>query len=131
MNDFKMNEENFKKITTGLNTYIKTFKPFYLGNVNSFIDETHTIKEFIDECLQYIFNRNNYEWRLDEKGREILWDTFENRLIIGIDDAYYRPAEVDILLGDASKAKEKLGWEAKTKFKDLVEIMMKHELNLM
>lgn len=37
---------------------------------------------------------------------------------------YYRPAEVDILVGDASKAKSKLGWEPKTRFKDLVSLML-------
>lgn len=148
-----------KKITEGFAKYLKSGQPFYLGNINAKRDwgyapefvnamwlmlqqetpedlvistgETHTIKEFIEECLQYIFNHNNYEWRLDEKGRDILWDIFEDRLIIGIDETYYRPAEVELLLGDASKAKQKLGWTAKTKFKDLVEIMMKHELNLM
>jgi GDPmannose 4,6-dehydratase len=43
---------------------------------------------------------------------------------IEIDPRYYRPAEVDVLLGDASKAREKLGWEAKVKFKELVELMV-------
>ena len=44
--------------------------------------------------------------------------------IIGIDKKYYRPTEVDSLLGDASKAKEKLGWEPKISFIDLVKIMV-------
>lgn len=99
--------------------------------------ETHTIKEFIDKCLKYIptkFELNNksdakYQWKKDEEGRDILWDMEEWKLVIGIDEKYYRPAEVDLLLGNPTKAKEKLGWEAKTKFKDLVKIMMDHELN--
>jgi GDPmannose 4,6-dehydratase len=41
-----------------------------------------------------------------------------------IDPKYYRPAEVDLLVGDASKAKRKLGWEAMTKFKDLVRLLV-------
>ena len=41
-----------------------------------------------------------------------------------IDPRYFRPAEVNALIGDTSKAKEKLGWEPKTKFKDLVRIMV-------
>jgi GDPmannose 4,6-dehydratase len=40
------------------------------------------------------------------------------------DPRYYRPAEVDLLVGDPSKAKSRLGWEAKTKFKDLVRLMV-------
>jgi GDPmannose 4,6-dehydratase len=43
---------------------------------------------------------------------------------VEIDPRYYRPAEVDVLLGDASKAREKLGWEARVKFKELVELMV-------
>ena len=45
-----------------------------------------------------------------------------------IDQRYYRPAEVDFLIGDPSKAKTKLGWEAKTKFKDLVRLMVDADL---
>lgn len=157
-----------KKITEGLVKYLKTGTPFYLGNVwakrdwgyaPEFIEamwlmlqqnepedfviatgETHTIKEFIDECLKYLEKTKDKEcdlpwiypgdfiWKKDEKGRDILWDTDEDKLVIGIDEKYYRPAEVDLLLGDATKAKEKLGWEAKTKFKTLVEKMMKNDL---
>jgi GDPmannose 4,6-dehydratase len=43
---------------------------------------------------------------------------------VEIDERYYRPSEVDILLGDASRVKEKLGWEPKVKFKELVELMV-------
>jgi GDPmannose 4,6-dehydratase len=43
---------------------------------------------------------------------------------LAIDQRYYRPAEVDLLIGDPSKAKMKLGWEAKTKFQDLVRLMV-------
>jgi GDPmannose 4,6-dehydratase len=43
---------------------------------------------------------------------------------IEIDPRYYRPSEVDVLLGDPSKAKEKLGWEPKVRFRELVELMV-------
>lgn len=145
-----------KKITEGLIKYIKTEQPFYLGNIYAKRDwgyapeyvecmwkmlqlnepedfvigtgETHTIKEFIDECLLYLDNYKNFEWRKDDKGREILWDTLKNKLVIGIDERYYRPAEVNILVADISKAKQKLNWMPKTKFKELVKIMMLNEL---
>ena len=45
------------------------------------------------------------------------------RTVISVNDRYFRPAEVESLLGDATKAKEKLGWEPKTTFKELVEDM--------
>ena len=47
---------------------------------------------------------------------------------VEIDPKYYRPAEVDSLIADTTKAKTKLGWEPKVKFDELVEIMMKHDL---
>ena len=53
---------------------------------------------------------------------------FENNVIVEIDERYYRPAEVDVLLGDYTKAKKKLGWEPKVKFEDLVKIMMNHDI---
>ena len=49
---------------------------------------------------------------------------------VEIDPRYFRPAEVDLLLGDASKAKEKLGWEAKTDLEELARIMTNHDLEL-
>ena len=145
------------KIVNGLFQYIVDRTPFYLGNVYAKRDwgyapeyvecmwkmlqqeepedfvigtgETHTIKEFIDECLRYL-SGPVFEWRKDEKERDILWDRSANKLIIGIDEKYYRPAEVDVLLADASKAKEKLGWEPKVKFNELVEIMMDYRINM-
>ena len=66
--------------------------------------ETHTIKEFLDEAFGY-------------KG--LKWQDY-----VEIDQRYFRPTEVDLLIGDASKAKEKLGWEPKVKFKELVKIMV-------
>ena len=47
---------------------------------------------------------------------------------VEIDPRYYRPAEVELLIGDASKAKRKMGWEPKTKFKDLIELMVDADL---
>jgi GDPmannose 4,6-dehydratase len=49
-------------------------------------------------------------------------------VVIEIDPKYYRLTEVDLLIGDSTKAKEKLGWEAKVKFEELVKIMIKADL---
>ena len=51
------------------------------------------------------------------------------KVLVEVDPRYFRPAEVDVLLGDATKAKKKLGWEAKTSLEDLVEIMVKADLS--
>jgi GDPmannose 4,6-dehydratase len=66
--------------------------------------ESHTVREFLDEAFGYV--------GLD-------WHKY-----VEIDPKYLRPAEVDHLLGDASKAKEKLGWEPKVRFRELVRFMV-------
>jgi GDPmannose 4,6-dehydratase len=53
------------------------------------------------------------------------------RQYVEIDPRYYRPAEVDMLIGDYSKAKRQLGWEPKTKFADLVKLMVEADANLL
>jgi GDPmannose 4,6-dehydratase len=70
--------------------------------------ETHTIRELLDVA----FGRLEMDWTK----------------YVRVDPKYYRPTEVDILLGDASKAKRVLGWEAKTRFKELVEMMVDYDL---
>jgi GDPmannose 4,6-dehydratase len=66
--------------------------------------ETHSVRELLEEAFTYA----GLDWRKH----------------LAIDERYYRPAEVDLLMGDASKARSKLGWEAKTKFKELVRLMV-------
>jgi GDPmannose 4,6-dehydratase len=71
--------------------------------------ETHTIREFCAETFTYLgMNYKDY---------------------VEIDPKYYRPAEVDVLQGDASKAKRVLGWEPKVKFKELVQLMVDAEMS--
>ena len=86
--------------------------------------ETHTIKEFVElACKECGWNITWIGEGLDEKG------ILDNGLtIIEIDERYYRPAEVDVLLGDYTKAKNILGWEPKVKFNDLVRIMMNGDI---
>lgn len=81
----------------------------------------HTIREFA--VLAFMELDMDIEWHgsgKDEIG--VVAKTGEQ--VIGIDEKYYRPTEVDQLLGDSTKAKEKLGWEPKTSFEDLVRIMV-------
>lgn len=72
--------------------------------------ETHPVREFLDEA----FGRLELDWKK----------------YVEIDPRYYRPAEVDLLIGDASKARRVLGWEPKVSFKELVAIMVDHDLTL-
>jgi len=67
------------------------------------------------------------EWQgegLEEKGV----DQNSGKVLIEVDPKFFRPAEVDMLIGDASKAREKLGWEPRVKYSELVQIMVKEDL---
>ncbi|HEV2915748.1 MAG TPA: GDP-mannose 4,6-dehydratase [Pyrinomonadaceae bacterium] len=72
--------------------------------------ETHSIRDFLDEAFGYL---------------DMDWNKY-----VEIDPRYYRPAEVDLLLGDATKAREVLGWEPKVGFKELVRLMVDSDLRL-
>ena len=83
--------------------------------------EQHSVREFVE--LAAPFFGLDIEWKgegIDEEGV----DKTTGRSIIKVSDKYFRPTEVESLLGDASKAKEKLGWEPKITFKELVEDMV-------
>ena len=70
--------------------------------------ETHSVRDFLDEAFGHL---------------ELDWNKH-----VEIDSRYYRPTEVDLLLGDCSKARRKLGWQPKVKFKDLVRMMVEADL---
>jgi GDPmannose 4,6-dehydratase len=72
--------------------------------------ETRSVREFLDEAFGLL---------------DLDWKEF-----VDIDPRYYRPAEVDSLLGDATKARQKLGWTPKVGFKEMVRIMIDHDLQL-
>lgn len=138
-----------RKITRGLSS-ISTGKQdvLYLGNLNAKRDWGHakdfveamwlmlqqdepddyviatgkqySVREFVEEAAPYFGMQ--ITWRgegLDEVG----YDIFTGKEVIKVNPKYFRPAEVETLLGDATKAKEKLGWEPRTSFKQLVEDM--------
>jgi GDPmannose 4,6-dehydratase len=67
-------------------------------------NKTHSVREFLEESFRHV--------GLD-------WEKY-----VEIDERYFRPAEVELLIGDASKAENKLGWKPKTKFKELAQLMV-------
>ena len=85
-------------------------------------NETHTIREFADKAFAEL--DMELEWTgsgENEKGIE----KKTGKTLVKVDPRYYRPTEVDLLLGDYTKAKTELGWEPKTRFEDLVKLMVK------
>ncbi|MEM6998673.1 MAG: GDP-mannose 4,6-dehydratase [Pseudomonadota bacterium] len=86
----------------------------------------HSVREFIELSAKAIDIEINWEGQdANEKGYD-----GEGNCIIEVDPLYYRPAEVESLLGDASKAKEKLGWEPTTSVHDLIQEMMNKDMQL-
>jgi GDPmannose 4,6-dehydratase len=86
--------------------------------------EQHTVREFIEVAAKEL--DIDIEWKgsgIDEKG---IW---KGKTIISIDSRYFRPTEVETLLGDSSKAKSKLGWVPKVTFEELVKEMVVSDLN--
>jgi GDPmannose 4,6-dehydratase len=73
--------------------------------------ETHSVREFLDHAFGHV----NMDWKK----------------FVKMDPRYYRPAEVDLLIGDSAKAKKKLGWKPKVGFKELVEIMVQADIDLL
>lgn len=85
--------------------------------------EQHSVRDFVDAAGKEL--GISIDWKgnaADEKGYDA-----EGNCIVAVDPRYFRPTEVDSLLGDASKAREKLGWQAKTGFDELVAEMMRED----
>lgn len=81
--------------------------------------EQHSVRDFVNKAA------NHFGWDLTWKGEgvsETATDQY-GRVLVRISDRYFRPAEVETLLGDASKAREKLGWELETSFDELIREM--------
>lgn len=88
--------------------------------------ETHTVREFCELAFQNI--GVNLKWEgegVEEKGV----DANTGKVLVSISSKYFRPSEVELLLGDAAKAKEKLGWAPKVSFEELVKMMVTSDIH--
>ena len=139
-----------RKITRGLSRIsVGEQRQLYLGNLNAkrdwghakdFVEamwlmlqqdepddyviatgEQYSVKDFVDKAAPFF--GFNIEW-MGEGELEFGYDWNTKRKVIAVDKKYFRPAEVESLLGDASKAKRKLGWEPKISFDQLIEDMV-------
>lgn len=143
-----------RKITTAVaNIKLKKQEKLYLGNLNAKRDwgyapeyveamwlmmqkdkpedyviatnETHTVREFTELAFKQV--GINIKWKgvgVDEKG----YDVETGKCLIEVNPKYFRPTEVELLIGDYSKAKKDLGWEPKIRFETLVKLMVKSDL---
>jgi len=87
--------------------------------------ETHSVREFATRAFAQAGITLNWRGRdLDEVGV----DANDGRVIVRVDPRYFRPTEVDLLQGDASKARAKLGWRPKVHFEQLIRLMVDAEV---
>ena len=142
-----------RKITLGLDEWFHTGKPIELGNLDAKRDwghaadyveamwlmlqqpnaedfvigtgETHSIREFIELACEEM--RVRIQWK--GTGTDEVGTTPEGETVIKVNPAFYRPAEVDVLIANCSKARALLNWAPKTSFKDLVKRMVTHDVN--
>ena len=143
-----------RKITLGLAEWFKTRKPIELGNLDAKRDwghaqdyveamwlmlqqpepqdfvigtgQTHSIRDFIKTALKCADHDIHWEGQgVDEVGLE----SKTGEVIIKINPEFYRPAEVDVLIADATKAREVLGWTPKISFEELVKRMILNDVN--
>ena len=145
-----------RKITRGLSRiFLGLQNTIYLGNLDARRDWGHA-KDYVemqwlmlqqdvpdDYCISSGINysvRDFVDFAWDSIGNKIRWegegisekgfDTESNQMIVAVDPRYFRPTEVDSLLGDSTKAKEKLGWETKIDLKTMVHEMMENDINI-
>ena len=91
-----------------------------------------SVRKFIEMCAKEL------NWNKENKGPSIIWEgeglneigrrADNNEIVIRIDPNYFRPTEVDELLGDSSKAKQKLGWSPKTSLEELIKEMISNDI---
>lgn len=144
-----------RKITRGLSRiYLDLQKTLYLGNLDAKRDWghakdyvemqwmmlqqnkpedyciatgiQHSVRDFVEIAWAHLGRKINWKGKgVNEKG----YDKESGKLIVAIDPRYFRPTEVETLLGDSSKARANLGWEPKITFQELVTEMMEYDFN--
>ena len=95
----------------------------YNGSPNDYIfssNEAHTIKEFVQKAFNIV--EINGKWVGENE--HIIYITEDDKTLVQINPKFYRPAEVELLLGDSKRARDELGWQPKISFDNLVKKMV-------
>ena len=88
-------------------------------------NETHTVREFVELAFAEVGIEIGWKGTgVDEKG----YDKTTGRMLVDVNPRYFRPAEVELLWGDSSKAERELGWERKVSFRELVSMMVDSDM---
>ena len=85
----------------------------------------YSVRQFVDFAWKHLGKKIRWQGKgINEKG----FDTKTGDLLVEVDEKYFRPSEVEILLGDPSKAEKELGWKRKVSFQELVSGMVQYDL---
>lgn len=87
-------------------------------------NETHTIKEFVEKAFS--ITKINGNWIGENE--HLIYVSNDNKILVQVNPKFYRPAEVELLLGNSNKAREELGWKPKISFDNLVKKMIENDL---
>jgi GDPmannose 4,6-dehydratase len=90
--------------------------------------EQHSVREFVEKAFAHVGRQ--IEWRGSGQAEQGI-DARDGRVLVEVDARYFRPTEVDTLIGDPSKARQKLGWRHTVSFDDMVREMVETDLNAM
>jgi len=89
--------------------------------------ETHTVRKFVEMT----FSRAGMDLRWEGEGvNEKGYDKNTGKCLVELSEKYFRPAEVDLLLGDSTKARTVLGWKPSTSFEGLVDLMLENDMEM-
>ena len=87
----------------------------------------HSVREFVEYAWRHLNKKIIWKGEgMNEKG----YDAETGNLIVSVDPKYFRPTEVDSLMGDSSKARDKVGWKPKITFEEMVNEMMEYDINV-
>jgi len=111
------------------------YNPKYNGIPEEYVfssNETHTIREFVEKAFKIAGIEGSWifinDGRAEDEGFYLKDDKEHYKLLVKINPKFYRPAEVELLLGNSNKAREELGWKPKISFDNLVEKMVKWDI---
>ena len=99
--------------------------------------KTNSVRDFVRMCFSYVGIELEFKGKgIEEKGyikscSNAKYNLDLGKEVVSVDPNYFRPTEVDLLVGDPSKAKKELGWEPNINLKEMVDEMMISDLNLM
>lgn len=112
-----------KEYVEGMWKMLQTDKP---ENYVLATNENHSVREWIETCFKFIGKKIIWEGNGEN---EIGKDSLSGKVLVKVNPEFFRPAEIDDLVGDYSKAKHDLGWEPKIKFNELAEMMLKADID--